>query len=505
MEKYKASSGIVYDNDLNLSGSTVAAFEIESDDSLNEVECEIHDVDNSNVPLNDSTTCEVPSVNNSMNSDQLSNNAQFDVSIESVNDLHNYDMGKSLPQPSKKRKRNEYLEIKQFGTFEDAENFIKLENFGKTCSKPFAHGNKTYYRCKVSKRRAKVKCNVTMMISERNDTNKVCVFKSNNEHEHDTLHEEDRSNKVSHEMQKFIVNQRKKNMSADNIIKSINEMKEQHNLFVHEKTPNRKQIYYLIEKNRLAETPPIISLGELIEWCEKHSTVPLDEDIPYVIGFEHSSEGEDRRFRFVISTQRLLKNCIGITQLCVDATYKLNWQGYPFLVVGTVDRWKKFHALAFACCTNETTEDFAFMFHSMIDAVKLLFDETLAPEILIADGAYSIRNAFTEVFLSAVLVIMCFAHVVRNVRKRPLKNNKHRASIMKNISIMNLASTVDKFEGLSKLFIKKWSKSEPDFTTYFANQWLGGHRNWFEGASVYSPSTNNALEGIYFLDARKIE
>lgn len=208
-------------------------------------------------------------------------------------------------------------------------------------------------------------------------------------------------------------------------------------------------------------------------------------------------------FRIAISTRRMLSNCVGIDQLCVDATYKLVWQGFPFLVVGTVDRAKKFHPLCFAICSNERQEDFTFLFKTIKSSVEELYNEIFAPSILIADGAYSIRNAFEEVFGDSMQVmIMCYAHVLRNVSKQSLKNPKNKPKILDDIAKMNLAPSKKVFKMLSKLLLKKWRKTEPKFAEYFETQWLNSHCNWYEAAAIYSPSTNNALEGIRSHDHR---
>lgn len=106
----------------------------------------------------------------------------------------------------------------------------------------------------------------------------------------------------------------------------------------------------------------------------------------------------------------MLANCIDLEQICVDGTYKLNWHGFPFEVVGTVDREKKFHPLCFACTTGETTVDYAFLFEAMRDTIHKLFNVQFKPMILIADGAHSIRNAFEQVFPFFLIMIMCYAH-----------------------------------------------------------------------------------------------
>lgn len=263
-------------------------------------------------------------------------------------------------------------------------------------------------------------------------------------------------------------------MTAKNIIKSIDEMKNNHNMFEGEITPNAKQIYYVSERQISSEAPQMISVGDLVSWCQQNSTIPIDEDAAYVIGFEHSNEDEARFFRFMFSTQRLLRNSVAVTTLVVDATYKLNWQGYPFLIVGTFDRAKKFQALAYACTSNEKTEDYTFFFQTLIDAVKQVHDVTITPKTLIADGAIPIRNACEMIFPTIVCMIMCYIHVIRNVNKRPLANSKkNRKLINDDIEILHLAGTEEKFDELSALFIKKWEKEEKEFTRYFAEQWLG--------------------------------
>jgi hypothetical protein len=59
--------------------------------------------------------------------------------------------------------------------------------------------------------------------------------------------------------------------------------------------------------------------------------------------------------RLFFTTKRLIRNNDAeITHLCADATYKLIWQGYPVLIVGSTDQAKRFHPLGLAVCMNET-------------------------------------------------------------------------------------------------------------------------------------------------------
>lgn len=69
---------------------------------------------------------------------------------------------------------------------------------------------------------------------------------------------------------------------------------------------------------------------------------------------------------------------------------------------------------------------------------------------------------------------------------------------------MQLAPNRKAFDCMAELFCTKWRPLEEYFVEYFKTQWLGVHSNWFEGAAVYTPSTNNALESHNAVIKRKI-
>lgn len=348
-------------------------------------------------------------------------------------------------------------------------------------------------------RRSKIKCDAQRIIFEPASETSFKILYTG-VHTHDSFDEADLTKRMSTEMTNYIISQKEKHMTAENIIKSIEELKKDCRLFPNDKIPTRKQIYYIATKHRLAEKPPIVSVGELVEWCQKYSTVPDNIDEPFVFAYEHSDEGEECFFRFTVTTRRLLNHCAHSDLLCVDATYKVNWMGFPYLVIGTVDRAKKFHPLCFSLCTSETEEDYSFVFKALTHSIKELFDIEFSPKILIADGSFAIRNAFENSFADILLMIMCYPHVLRNVKKRPLNNaKKNRAPIMHDINLMHLAPSAQVFSGMASLFLKKWAKEEMDFCNYFKEQWLGSRQNWFESASIYTPSHNNHVNDYQWL------
>lgn len=145
----------------------------------------------------------------------------------------------------------------------------------------------------------------------------------------------------------------------------------------------------------------------MLYFTESHSFAYCATFI-FFIGYTHSTINNKPHFRFAITSLQLLSNCIGVSQICVDATYKLNWNGFPLLVLGTVDRSKRFHPICFACTATETIDDFKFLFNAVAGAVKEYCGCAFEPKILIADGANAISNAFNETFETAETNIMCY-------------------------------------------------------------------------------------------------
>lgn len=99
---------------------------------------------------------------------------------------------------------------------------------------------------------------------------------------------------------------------------------------------------------------------------------------------------------------------------------------------------------------------------------------------------------------------MCYAHVIRNRRKRPFSSKNNKPLILDDIRKMQLAPSRKVFDDMTQMFKNKWYELENNFVDYFEKEWLGPHSNWFEGASHYTPSTNNALESHNATIKRKV-
>lgn len=248
----------------------------------------------------------------------------------------------------------------------------------------------------------------------------------------------------------------------------------------------------------------MINIGDLMKWCGEHSKFPENPNEAFILAHESCSIKESMSFRFTMTTPTLLAKLAQRKTICIDATYKLNWMSFPLIIMGTVDRAKKFHPLIYACSSHERTEDYTFVFKSVKDGIRVHLRKIFSPMTLIADGADAIRNGFYAVYPNATLDIMCFAHVLRNVRKRPFASKNNKSLIIDDIKKMQLAPSRKIFGYMIELFIEKWHTLESNFIQYFRQQWLSTHSNCFEGAAEYTPSTNNSLESHNAVIKRKI-
>lgn len=415
----------------------------------------------------------------------------------------------SIESENKRMKHNWTNVDRRFNHLKEAEDFMSLQGFVLFDNKPDLQcGQKMYYRCsKIPKDRKRCDwCNKRYIIFLPSNTTEIIVQCNGQEHNHDDLLKGKKS-AVSNEMKAFIRDLFEKDVTKpSNILLHIDSARKQHGLFKNENNPGIRQIEYLLRLFRQGNTEPVVHLGDLMQWCRNNEALPTDEDEPFVLSHAISTnEKRENGFHFCITTIRLLAILSQAKKICIDATYKINWLGFPLIVLGTVDQTKKFHPLIFACSSSETTNDYKFVFKSAKMGARKYLKHSFSPEILIADGAEAIRNAFFAVFKeSAKTFIMCAAHMFRNVRKRPFAVKSNRNIIIEDIRKMQLAQNTSIFEMMSELFLKKWQVEEPDFVRYFKKEWLGEACNWYEGAAEYTPSTNNALESYNSLIKRLI-
>ncbi|CAF4368506.1 unnamed protein product [Rotaria sp. Silwood2] len=403
----------------------------------------------------------------------------------------------------KKQNRRKWLPLCTYNDKNDVIKKIKDDGiWSKTHTNITNEGKRTYYRCNQVKRRGK-QCPASIHVLYHSENECVTIYKT----EDDRLHNEPRSIGINQQSKEVICELFKMKIKPKRIL----EILEEKALPV----PKKRQLSsYLISLRKKYYGAPTISLGELEAWCQQNSLIPDDNDKPWVLKFQieyedeidnddgndngdHNDDDDNKnKFRFFVTTKRLLFNASISNKIHVDTTYKLIWQGFPCFIIGTTDMIRQFHPFGFAVCSNEKQNDFEFIFNCLRGGLLNLNLQMNEQElILIADGAEAISNAFLKVFGTDHNVVMCWFHMRENVEKNLylVEDKALHGDIMNDIETLQLSTNKNVFDIATRLFLKKW-KNEEKFIQYFSNEWLNSKNGWFEGLATHVPSTNNALE-----------
>jgi hypothetical protein len=263
-----------------------------------------------------------------------------------------------------------------------------------------------------------------------------------------------------------------------------------------ENHPTSKQITnYLYQYRKMHFGKSRILIGELEEWCLKRSALPKSED-EVLIRYKIEVHSKDSISFFIVgTTKRLLKMLIRNKHIVIDATYNLNYQGYPLVVGGTTDFRRKLHP-AFACLvSNETHVAYGFIFSTIKQLIKEVCTFDYKPTNLIADGADAISNGFQEAFGPKFKRGMCWFHVMKNVKDHLDESHPDYEKILEDLSTVQYSRNEECFKLGFKLFKSKWDRKFPEFLQYFEKEWIKQHSGWYEGFAPGIPSSNNAVEG----------
>lgn len=394
------------------------------------------------------------------------------------------------PPPKRRRSCNRpWTKSEEFGTGAEAEAAVAAKNIWSKCStNACSDGVKVEYRCAAGQYRRN-ECPARLYILYHSDSAAASIFHTDCEHAN---HSNTPVRGLPFEMKQFIREKFDEGIRKPNAIIAAMRMKKM-------AEPSKAKLRSYLQQVRTEKLgQATVSANEIRKLCEANKEVPADdEDAAFVVDYFLQAESpapEEQCLRIVISTRRLLRNLRLSDMVQIDATYKVNWQGYPVMVVGTTDRNKTFHPFALAICNGETAEDFAFIFCTLHT-----FNPEWKPVILLADGAEAITRGFEEVFGPPQVRLMCYFHVLKNVEKY-LKVIRGSTSVALKHDITTLQACQDEtsFQKAAVLFFKKWGASEDpqvaDFMDYFRAQWVDKNNAWFEGAALGQPSTNNGLE-----------
>jgi hypothetical protein len=374
------------------------------------------------------------------------------------------------------------------GRCELSEVFLEESNISK---KPYQRANtKEYYRCKNMK---KYSCEFKLRTTKSDDKelskdgSYFITIETFGDHNHDEstaqsqgppgLHYNVR--KVLESATEFELNSKIRKRKIDDVLSEIGET-------ISPKVQRQIQ-NHLQYRNRL-DMKRSISVAELEMFCNerKESTGLHNAFIP-----EYNSNSNKNELFVPITTQHMLENAAKGPILAIDATYSVITDGYPLIIAGVLDSNGRFHHVGLAIIQSDEKEAAYIAFFKFLRAQLPDWE----PEAILADGALSISNAIAAIFPNCKR-LMCHFHVSQKIEKHSIKKIGEGAQIVKQQYLdLQLADSPEIFKVASELFLCDLvSNGHAEFAAYFSKQWLETLPNWFEGAFIGYPSTNNANE-----------
>lgn len=149
-------------------------------------------------------------------------------------------------------------------------------------------------------------------------------------------------------------------------------------------------------------------------------------------------------------------------------------------------------------CKTKTADDYAFGFNAIKKGMQSIHTTLFEPPLLMSDADPAIHNGYVRVFGSNTKILMCYVHMKRNVdkNKSKLMNKENLEAISNDISQLKLSYNKTKFDIGCQLFLDKWNTEEPTMADYINNYWFKRNMNWYNGATVRTPTDNNTEENF---------
>lgn len=222
-------------------------------------------------------------------------------------------------------------------------------------------GTKEYFSCSIYS-----KCKARMQLHCLNDDQRVCMLRNNVDHQHDHL---DQHKRIRKEIKEMIIELFNLRVTAPlNIIYALR-IKGLVNV------PKQRQITNFLSRYRCKNIrKPSISYFEIEKWCKSNLEIPDNPNKLFVLRNQVKS-GDSPYIRITASTKYLLElGTNNIDFCCTDATYKLIYQGHPVIIVGHVDKARRFHPISLSITTTEKNEDFTYIFDSINKYYLILFN-----------------------------------------------------------------------------------------------------------------------------------
>jgi hypothetical protein len=237
----------------------------------------------------------------------------------------------------------DWVEVKRFATaneYVDSDIGKKIvEEFTSRKSREFDYADVKIYHCRYSRRVGFKPCPWMFKVSFLTRCSDVIV--ETNDGLMDHLHDEDPEYELNpgavfkwtEEMNK-IIEEGVVNHAKPNVIKrNLNEA----NLFLSRK-PSKIQLYNKIAavRKRVFPSINIVNTHQMRQRISNVLEIPASEVEGYVPYWEIDDENDEKEPRFcvIFTSKKNQEKLSSIDLLQTDATYRLNWMGFPVFVIG---------------------------------------------------------------------------------------------------------------------------------------------------------------------------
>lgn len=264
-----------------------------------------------------------------MNSDESNQSSQsLALCISSTSDKST-SSNESLPDENNKRKKRSRILWKLVKTFTSHDEAVAAlsDQWLQFNSYPTREGTTVCYRCKENKK-CPARCNLIYLEC----TGSISMVENNKDHDHTS---EDQNHGISKEVKKII-----HELYLSGITRPLN-------------------IIYALRNRKITKIPSQRQI----------SNYTMTQHSAFVLDYKFSGH----YFNICFTTKYLLSLAINASCIVIDATYKLNFQGFPLIVSGMIDLERQFHPFIVSLSADESTESYEFHFRT----IKVIFTHFL--------------------------------------------------------------------------------------------------------------------------------
>jgi hypothetical protein len=212
-----------------------------------------------------------------------------------------------------------------------------------------------------------------------------------------------------------------------------------------------------------------------------------------------------------LSTKTLLTNAIHQQDssqpsfVTVDGTYSLLANGWPTVVLGTVDWNHMFRCVGIAISSNEDEECFDAAIQSISKGITVIHPgRSLKPSnsgamYTMQDGAKAIFNAVTT-NINPKIAMNCWFHMKQSLHKRKsgFDIEANYSKFAADVECLHAAQSKTEFDHGASLFMEKWTALEPTMAVWMQEEYFRWRQYFYASCSQPGlPSVNNSQESFH--------